>query len=586
MLAARSGPTPRPATRRITLPGAEGGYGRGGRRPRGLRPHVPAGRLPHRRRARRRPARARRLVRRRASPPAPTRRRSPERWVRLDEHPQAKVEAASLALILDLTRPWIWDRLSPRVQEQVVDYLAPAVGDTTYPRINWVWFRLVVQTFLRSVGGPLVSAEMAEDLATHDTLRRAPTAGWPTARTARTTTTSAGRCTSTRRCGRGWPARPTSPPPRAARDVADARPVPHGRRAAGRRRRVAAAAGPQPHLPVRGRRAVLGRRARRGARRTPPGRCARGAVRIVRHFADRGAPDDDGLLTLGWHGAWPRLAPVVLRARLAVLGEQGPARPRAAGRPSGVDGRDGAAAGAEPATRARRRARPAGSSPGTTADGIVRVVNHGTDHAVEGATSPTRRSTPGSATRPRPVPLARRAGVDRADRPVGRAGRRRRRRTHRAGMRTLAVRVDEPATVVGSARRRPRPLGRRGPQQAHHGSGCTGRGARRPAASPSTRWCAGRGRCGSSRWTSSPPTPAASRRRLAPGRRRPAGSRNRPARRRRSRRRPHLVGRRAARRADRGAGDPPGRRPARRGHRRCPGWRSTPVPARWPSCSR
>ena len=38
---------------------------------------------------------------------------SPERWVRLDEHPQAKVEAASIALILDLTRPWIWDRLAP-----------------------------------------------------------------------------------------------------------------------------------------------------------------------------------------------------------------------------------------------------------------------------------------------------------------------------------------------------------------------------------------------------------------------------------------------------------------------------------------
>ena len=88
---------------------------------------------------------------------------SPERWVRLDEHAQAKVEAASLALILDLTRPWIWDRLAPDVQQRVVAYLAPAVGDDTYPRINWVWFRLVVQTFLRSVGGPHSTAEMAEE---------------------------------------------------------------------------------------------------------------------------------------------------------------------------------------------------------------------------------------------------------------------------------------------------------------------------------------------------------------------------------------------------------------------------------------
>src|SRR3954453_24228353 len=96
----------------------------------------------------------------------------PERWVRLAEHPQAKVEAASIALILDLTRPWIWDRLDPRAQERVVGYLAPAVGDDTYPRINWVWFRLVVQTFLRSVGGPWSAGDMAEDLATHDSFVR------------------------------------------------------------------------------------------------------------------------------------------------------------------------------------------------------------------------------------------------------------------------------------------------------------------------------------------------------------------------------------------------------------------------------
>ena len=44
----------------------------------------------------------------------------------------------------------------PANRQQIVDYLAPAVGDETYPQINWVWFRLVVQTFLASVGGPIV----------------------------------------------------------------------------------------------------------------------------------------------------------------------------------------------------------------------------------------------------------------------------------------------------------------------------------------------------------------------------------------------------------------------------------------------
>ncbi len=159
---------------RITLPGPEGGYGRAvdglegfartfllaGFRlagERGADPHgyaqwyadgLAAGSDPH----------------------------APDRWLRMSEHAQAKVEAASLALVLDLTREWIWDGLSPLVQEQLVDYLAEAVGDDTYPRINWVWFRLVVQTFLRSVGGPHSVDEMAEDLATHDGFERED--GW------------------------------------------------------------------------------------------------------------------------------------------------------------------------------------------------------------------------------------------------------------------------------------------------------------------------------------------------------------------------------------------------------------------------
>jgi hypothetical protein len=38
------------------------------------------------------------------------------------------------------------------------------------------------------------------------------------------------------------------------------------------------------------------------------GRLRRAATRIVGHFDDHGAPDDRGILTLGWHDAWPRLA--------------------------------------------------------------------------------------------------------------------------------------------------------------------------------------------------------------------------------------------------------------------------------------
>jgi hypothetical protein len=75
-----------------------------------------------------------------------------------------------------MTRPWIWDRLDAVTQERVIDYLAPVVGDDTYPKTNWLWFRVVVQTFLRSVGGPWSAADIADDLALHDSLVRED--GW------------------------------------------------------------------------------------------------------------------------------------------------------------------------------------------------------------------------------------------------------------------------------------------------------------------------------------------------------------------------------------------------------------------------
>lgn len=92
----------------------------------------------------------------------------PERWTRPSEHGQAKVEAASLALVLDLTRPWLWASLDRVVQEQIVDYLAEVVGDRSYPRNNWLWFRITVETFLRSVGGPHRLGDIADDLERFD----------------------------------------------------------------------------------------------------------------------------------------------------------------------------------------------------------------------------------------------------------------------------------------------------------------------------------------------------------------------------------------------------------------------------------
>lgn len=309
---------------------------------------------------------------------------APDRWVRLEEHGQAKVEAASIALILDLTRPWIWDRLEPSVQNRVVSYLAAAVGDDTYPRINWVWFRLVVQTFLRSVGGPFSLDEMRADLATHDTFERPD--GWLADGAERAYDHYAGwalhlypvlwsRMAGARDLAAERGSTDVARLDRFLQDAvelvgADGSPLLQGRSLV---YRFAAAApfwaGAIAEVPSVG-----------------PGRLRRAASGVVRHFTEHGVPDEQGLLTLGWHHTWPRLA----------QSYSGPGSPYWASK-----GMLGLALPAdhpvwtaveEPLpleTGDRLRAvRAAGwIVSGTRADGVVRVVNHGTDHARPGAST-------------------------------------------------------------------------------------------------------------------------------------------------------------------------------------------------------
>ncbi len=398
---------------------------------------------------------------------------SAERWVRLDEHPQAKVEAASIALVLDLTRPWIWDRLTPQVQEQVVDYLSPAVGDPTYPRINWVWFRLVVQTFLRSVGGPWSAQDVADDLATHDTFARAD--GWLSDGAERSYDHYVGWAlhlypTLWARMSGATDLRPAAA--RAA-DVtaldryltdavhligADGSPLLQGRSLV---YRFAAAApfwvGAIAQVPS-----------------LSPGLLRRAASGVVRHFADAGAaPDQHGLLTLGWHGAWPRLA----------QSYSGPGSPYWASK-----GLLGLALPADhPVWTATEERLPietsdtlrAISAPGwvvagTHDDGIVRVLNHGTDHAVPGSgagDSPLYAAL-GYSTATAPL-MDQSAWTDPLDGavtlvdPEGRA-------SHRTGFETLACRVDDAAVGIAASRAAAHWLVPDAVQELH-GSGLTGR---------------------------------------------------------------------------------------------------------------
>lgn len=377
---------------------------------------------------------------------------SPERWVRLDEHPQAKVEAASIALILDLTRPWIWDRLSCAVQDRVVDYLSPVVGDDTYPRTNWVWFRLVVQTFLRSAGGPHSLEDMAADLAIHDSFTQAD--GWLSDGVTRAYDHYVGWALHV------YPtlwARMSSAEdlaaPRREHDAAmldrfltdavtligaDGSPLIQGRSLI---YRFAAAA---PFWV-----GVLA-----GVPSLSAGQLRRAAGLIMDHFVRHGSPDERGLLTVGWHASWPRLA----------QSYSGPGSPYWAAK-----GMLGIALPSDhPVWTAAQEPLPSESSgalraiqaPGwivvsTPADGIVRVANHGTDHALEGsdlADSPLyARLGYSTATSPVLDDRGWNEPIDQSVVLVDTAGR----STHRSGMRMLTARVDRDGTeevgVAGSA---------------------------------------------------------------------------------------------------------------------------------------
>jgi hypothetical protein len=92
---------------------------------------------------------------------------SPERWPRVTEVNQAKVEAASIALALHESRHVLWDALDSAVRERVIGWLAEVIGQP-YPQCNWLWFQNIVLAFLRSVGGPTSDGEVERNLATMD----------------------------------------------------------------------------------------------------------------------------------------------------------------------------------------------------------------------------------------------------------------------------------------------------------------------------------------------------------------------------------------------------------------------------------
>ncbi|WP_285318196.1 DUF2264 domain-containing protein [Pseudarthrobacter sp. lyk4-40-TYG-27] len=305
---------------------------------------------------------------------------NPDRWPTPGELDQAKVEAASLAVGLALTRDVLWDTLPRRVQEQLIAWFETVIGET-YPPINWVWFQIMVEIFLAGVGGRSSDADIDAGLAVHDSLHRGH--GWFADGPERAYDHYV-----------GWAFQvypqllqlmaPGDPrvQARAALDGgrladflddaihlvgADGAPLVQGRSLI---YRFAAAA---PFWSGQ----LLGHN------RLSPGVSRRAASGVLAYFMGRGATNDDGLLTIGFHGEFPGMKQSYSGAGSpywAAKGMLGLALPAdhpawtAVEEPLPVETAD---------TRLFIPA-PGWQVDGTAADGVVRVRNHGTDHANPG----------------------------------------------------------------------------------------------------------------------------------------------------------------------------------------------------------
>jgi hypothetical protein len=372
---------------------------------------------------------------------------SPEAWPRPDELGQAKVEAASIALVLQMTRPWLWDQLDDDVRERVVGWLGTVVGQP-YPPINWVWFRIVVESFLREVGGPWSAEDVEQDLALHASFRRA--GGWLSDGEERAYDHYTGwalhlypmlwthlfdvpdsLCPPEVR--RTW----ADDLSRYLKDAvallgADGSPLMQGRSLTYR----FAAAAPFWVAAITG---VPG---------PAPGLLRRAASGVLRYFVDRDSLEPDGLLRLGWHGGWPAIRQAYSGpgspywAAKGMLGLALPADHPVwtdVERPLPVESKD----------FTRVIAAPGWLVSGSRADGVVTAINHGTDHALPGD---QRTDSPwyarlGYSTATMP-PLERLADNSVVLLDAAGAG------SHRAGFRTLFV--DElPGGVVAGASRGP-----------------------------------------------------------------------------------------------------------------------------------
>ncbi|WP_431046302.1 DUF2264 domain-containing protein [Streptomyces sp. P1-3] len=298
----------------------------------------------------------------------------PEAWPAVTDRGQAMVEAASVALGLRLTRPWLWDRLDDRVRERAAAWLGGALRRTPCDN-NWWLFPLTVGGFLAEVGVEPDAAGRAVDRGLERIERWWLGDGWYTD----------GRPRAFDHYN-GWALH--FYPPLHAHLAGDRRLLArYGPRLAGQLRAAALLFGADG-APVHQGRSLTYRFATAAAPwlgaltgRTPlaPGATRRLASGALRHFLDRGAAAPHGLMNLGWYGPYEP----------AVQPYSGPASPYWASK--GFLGllmppdHPVWTAVEEPLPAERGDAVTPLPVPGwliqsTAADGLVRLHNHGSDN--------------------------------------------------------------------------------------------------------------------------------------------------------------------------------------------------------------
>ncbi|GAB7105226.1 DUF2264 domain-containing protein [Streptomyces phaeofaciens JCM 4814] len=294
-------------------------------------------------------------------------------WPRIEDRGQPLVEAASIALALRLTRPLLWDRLDDAVRQRAAAWLGDALTAEPWP-CNWELFPVTVGGFLESIGHAPKASREAIDRGLERIEQWYVGDGWYS--------DGAGRAFD---YYNGW-AMHLYPVLHAwLAEDRDLLALYGGRLRAhlGDYARLFGGDGAPLHqgrsLTYRfATTAPLWLGALTGHTPLGPGETRRLASGALRYFLDRGAVDEHGLLTLGWHGPDPSV----------LQGYSGPASPYWASK--GFLGlllppdHEVWTADEEPGPAEREDAATSIAAPNwllqsTRSDGLVRLHNHGSE---------------------------------------------------------------------------------------------------------------------------------------------------------------------------------------------------------------